>query len=50
MAKEKEVKVEGLNVDNVEESIKNGAVITEDIAKAAAEKIKKDSEVLVVIG
>lgn len=41
MAKEKEVKVEGLNVDNVEESIKNGAVITEDIAKAAAEKIAK---------
>lgn len=44
MAKEKEVKVEGLTVDNVEDAIKNGAVITEEVAKAAAEKIAKQRQ------
>lgn len=46
MAKEKqeEKKVVETTVDNIEEVIKNGAVVTEDIAKAAAEKIAKKRE------
>lgn len=46
MAKDKqeEKKVVETTVDNIEEVIKNGAVVTEDIAKAAAEKIAKKRE------
>ena len=46
MAKEeKKVQNEqGINVDNIEETIRNGAVITEDVAKAAAEKIAKQRQ------
>ena len=46
MAKE-EKKVQNeqnINVDNIEETIRNGAVITEDVAKAAAEKIAKQRQ------
>ena len=46
MAKE-EKKVQNeqnVNVDNIEETIRNGAVITEDVAKAAAEKIAKQRQ------
>lgn len=42
MSKEaKETKAQGLNVENIEESIRNGSVITEEIAKKAAEDIAK---------
>ncbi|MGM9531519.1 hypothetical protein [Intestinibacter sp.] len=46
MAKDKqeEKKVVETTVDNIEEVIKNGSVVTEDIAKAAAEKIAKKRE------
>ena len=42
--KEEEKKAVETTVDNIEEVIKNGAVVTEDIAKAAAEKIAKRRE------
>lgn len=41
---EKKVQNAELTVDNIEESIRNGAVVTEDIAKAAAEKIAKQRQ------
>lgn len=46
MAKEtqEEKKVVETTVDNIEEVIKNGTVVTENIAKAAAEKIAKKRE------
>ena len=46
MAKEtqEEKKVVETTIDNIEEVIKNGAVVTENIAKAAAEKIAKKRE------
>lgn len=41
MAKEKETKKVDVTMDNIEEVINNGRVITEDIAKAAAEELAK---------
>ena len=44
MAKEEEVKVADItkvSAENIEEVINNGSTVTEDVAKAAAEKIAK---------
>ena len=42
MSKEvKETKAQGLNVENIEDEIRNGAVITPEIAKKAAEDLAK---------